>query len=124
MSDPMQMGKPPMPQGRPNPTRQAVEQNRSVMNPTDVSVMAGRGQMGGDMSVRDFFGQFGVDVDGPVSQLQKFASDQQSKADPLNKMASIANAGGGQRANPMPQGRKPAVESSGGLEGLMTNMGQ
>jgi len=126
MSDPMGMPPGAMPPGggSRNPTQGAIEKNRSMMNPTDASVMMSRGDINQNMTVRDFFTKFGVDVDGPVAQLQQFAGDQANKANPLTKMSAIANSGGRPGQPPMPQGRKPAVQSQGGLGGLMTDLGQ
>lgn len=105
--------------------------NRSIFNPTDAAYMKKSGQMTPDMS----FGQFmestmGIKWDEPLqSAVQKMQKNMQN-ADPVKKMQNIANSPGGtpeappqESQNPMPQGRKPTVQS-GGLEGIMSQMGQ
>jgi len=103
---------------------QTLQNNRSVFNPVDASVMAQEGEISPDMTVREYFAKLGVDVEGPVSQLIDMAKDQMQKADPLNKMKSIA---GGPTPGPkmgqpgigqppqMPQGRAPEAPGLGGL---------
>jgi hypothetical protein len=106
----------------------ALGQNASLFNPTDLAATkqatdAGKGPFAGmdeNSTVRDFLGQLGIDVDGPVSQLIQFSKDQMGKADPLNKMENIAGAGpagAGAGPPPMPPG---APQGQPGLEGLMT----
>lgn len=110
-----------------NPTQQAIEDTRSMLNPTDLAAIKQEGEITPDMSIRDFFQTQGIDVDGPVSQLVEWNMKQIENADPLNKMKAIASSGGGENeqvANPapgttrFPQGRKPAVQM--GLQGLRT----
>lgn len=92
-------GAPPMggrpPGGGPSSAVAAVEKNRSILNPTDAATMGARGQMDPNMSIRDWLGQFGVDVEGPVVQLQQFMKKQSQNANPLTKMQNIAQGGGG-----------------------------
>ena len=120
--------------GDPNATEN-VKQNMSVYNPVDIAAMKSPGNPGyvdpEQTTIRDFFSQQGVDVDGPVSQLVKFAQDQKNKANPIQKMQGIAK--GGQKgqpfpgmpqqapgmANRQPQGRGPDV----GLNELRQMMG-
>ena len=102
----------------------------STMNPADMAAMKqagenGMGKManvGPDTTIRDFFSRLGVDVDGPVTQLQQFAQNEIEKGDPLNKMENIAattppSAGD---ANPPPQAPPGGMPSAApGLDGLM-----
>jgi len=101
-----------------------IKSNMSMMNPVDMAAMKQESQMGqGPMAglspnttVREFLGKLGVDVDGPVSQLQKLVQDQVQKANPVSKMSNIANnpapgGGGGQAPPPMPD--------KAGLDALM-----
>jgi hypothetical protein len=67
-----------------------MRQNTSIFNPTDMAMMKQDGKLSSNMTVRDFFAQNGVDVDGPVSQLLKFAQDQVQKASPMSKMQAMA----------------------------------
>ncbi len=79
----------------PGPATAAIEKNRSILNPTDAATMQARGQMDPNMSIRDWLGQFGVDVEGPVGQLQQFMKKQSQNANPLTKMQNIAQGGRG-----------------------------
>jgi hypothetical protein len=120
-----------MPKKPMSPTGQAIEQNRSVFNPTDVASLVQSGQFTPQTTVTEFLGFFGIDPNGPVTQLIDFQKNQIDKADPLNKMKAIAGAGKAPAptpqaqppaaANRFPQGAKPAVEQ--GLGGLVTQMG-
>lgn len=116
-----------------------VKENMSVYNPVDIAAMKTPGNPGyvdpESTTIRDFFAQKGVDVDGPVSQLIKFAQGERKKANPIQKMQGIAGgaekggafpgmppdqAGGDPRtASRMPQGRSPEV----GLDELRKMMG-
>ena len=105
---------------------QAMKSQRSMFNAQDVTAMAQDGTIKPDMTVRELFQQFGVDVDGPVSQLVKLQQDQASKNDPMKKMQALAGgpAPMGQPEQPNPTGRPTAVsqtESGGGLAELMRN---
>lgn len=104
-----------------------LEANRSMLNPTDMAGMASRGDVSQDMTVRDFFQKFGVDVDGPVSQLANFAKKQVENADPLNKMQNMARGNQGNmpprgmpQGRPMPQG---APQGGSPLRDLASQMG-
>jgi len=142
MSDPMsQMPNQPSqpmpggaPMGRggpaPSPVGDAIEQNRSIFNSADVASLAGNKQITPETTVRDFLGFFGIDVEGPVTQLIDFQKNQIEKADPMKKMAAIAGAGKPAPESPaptpmsqnrFPQGAKASVAP--GLQGLVTQMG-
>ena len=102
---------------------ETLQANKSIFNPVDATMMGQQGEISPNMSVREYFAKMGVDVDGPLSQLIDAAKDQMAKADPINKMKSIA---GGPAPGPkpgmgqppqMPQGRRPAPAP--GMEGLL-----
>jgi hypothetical protein len=104
---------------------ETLKGNRSVFNPTDMSMMAQEGEITPDMPIREYFAKLGVDVDGPISQLVEMAKGQMQKADPLNKMKAIA--GGPQQGMPpqgqppqAPQGRVP--QQAPGMGGLLKQM--
>ena len=106
---------------------ETLKANRSVFNPVDASMMKQEGEIRPDMTVREYFAKLGVDVEGPVSQLIDMAKDQMGKADPMNKMKSIAGGPmpgpkmgqpGGQPPQ-QPMGRRP---QAAGMEGLLKTM--
>jgi hypothetical protein len=84
-----------------------VKENMSIFNPVDATVMRESGQFPPDMTIRDFFAQQGVDVDGPMTQLLQFVKGQAQKASPLGKMQAIAGGagqqGGGEPSAPPPE---------------------
>jgi len=120
--------------GQNNPTQQAMDETKSMMNPTDLAGIAESGEITPDMSIRQFLEMNGMDVEGPVTQLVEWQMKQMENADPLNKMKAIAGKGGmpqgGANMQPqgqppgagsrLPQGRKPAVGT--GIAGLRTAM--
>lgn len=131
MSDQMPQGMPP--QGNPmSGGRQPspVMKNLSVFNKNDAALMGASGQLSPDMTVRDFLGQQGIDVDGPVTQLVEMAKKQAANANPMTKMQNIAADTGlkpGGQPPTMP-GVKPMVAPPGqpapsGMEGLLQKMG-
>lgn len=90
---------------RPGRQQNSYEANRSMMNPTDVASMASRGKLRPDMTVRELFSQFGVDVDGPVAQLDVFKQKTIENADPIKKMQNIAGQPGqAPQGQPAPMG--------------------
>ena len=127
MADMMQPPQGGPPQGGQDP----MSANRSAFNPTDMAYMAKSGQVNADMTFGQFMEtSFGIKYEDPLQvAVQKMKKNVQN-ADPATKMQNIAGgapnpmggaAPGGARP-PMPQGRKPMVQS-GGLEGLMGQMG-
>ena len=103
MSD-MMPGKNPL-QG--NPQGNPLQDNLSMLNPTDLAVMKQQGNIDQNMRVRDFLSQMGIDVDGPVTQLTEFAQKQTQNATAMGKMKNIAQANPQGRMG-SPQGRMPA----------------
>ena len=71
-----------------------VKDNMSMLNPTDLAVMKGTGQVGGDETVRDVLAQFGIDVDGPATQLAEFAQKQVKNSSAMGKMKNMQPQGG------------------------------
>lgn len=104
---------------------EAMDENLSVLNPQDAFVMAEKGMLRKDMTIRELFSGLGVDVEGPVTQLAEMVQRETQKSNPLNKMKAIAGAG--QMADPVAakmgagsgaQGASPA--SSGSLDELLS----
>ena len=98
---------------------QRIEQNKSMFNPTDVAMMKQDGQLDAQkMSVRGLLEKFGIDVEGPASQLIDFFKSQRQKGSMAGKIQSL---GGGQPAPQgqprMPQGRRPMT--GGGMERIL-----
>ena len=129
MSDPMMMNKGAPPS--PGPATQSLKDNASIFNPVDIAGMRSPGHpMNIDpqkTTIRQYFQQNGVDVDGPVIQLVKFAKDQAGKANPINKMQNMAgSANQGVPVPPMSGGMKgppPGGSGGGGLEEMMRGLG-
>lgn len=98
-----------------------VQENKSMLNPTDLSMMKQDGEITPDMSVRDYLGKFGIDVDGPISQLSEVYKQQKQKASMQGKMGAIA---GGQPQNRFPQGAKPMAQAAmpQNLDGLLSKL--
>jgi hypothetical protein len=86
MIDPMQQ----QPQLPPSNGDQPFRDQLSMHRPDDISAMTQNGMLSPEMTIRDFFGQFGVDVDGSIMQLAELADKQEANADPMNKMKSLA----------------------------------
>lgn len=122
MSDPMmggmpQMGGQPPPQ---NDARQNMEQNRSMLNPADATMMMQEGKFRPDMTVRDFLQEsMGVDVDGPVSQLIEASKKQLQNRSAIGKTANMAK-GAGRPAFVPPGQNEPGMEP--GLDAMMSQM--
>lgn len=106
-----------------------IQDNMSITNPADMAAMkqakdSGQGQFAGmdeQTSIRDFFGQLGIDVDGPVTQLAQFAKDQTQKGSPLGKMENIAGAipPGGPDLPPGVPAQPPGAGGAPGIDSLM-----
>lgn len=123
----MNQMKPPMPQPSPGgappagDTGQAMESMRSAFNPTDAAAM--NKDLGPNPTIREVYAKMGVDVDGPISQLQNMLGKQVQNASMDKKMQAmagtkpppdpVAGMGGGN----MPAGQPKPMKQ--GLEALM-----
>jgi hypothetical protein len=108
----------------PSPTQknvsEAMDENLSVMNPQDAFLMAEKGMLRPDMTIRELFSGLGVDVEGPVAQLADMVQRETQKANPLNKMKAVTGAG--QMADPVASkmgGDNTALKAGGSLEDLI-----
>ena len=124
-------GMPPGPQpptARPQPN--AMNQNRSIMNPTDMAAMTQTGTVNPNMTVKDLIEKvFGVPIDAPVSALTEAIKRQGQNKTGIGKMGAMAQGAGPQMGQPtpppmqnrMPQGRPSAVSQrpQQGLSELM-----
>ena len=113
------------PQGGMTPPSNAMEANRSIMNPMDAAAMAGQGRIKPDMTVRDLIEKvFKVPMDAPVSALTEAIKKQGANRTNMGKMGAMAQGGppmGGQppqQPNRMPQGRPSAVPMPSPQQGL------
>ena len=99
-----------MPPGGPPPGRNVIKEQQSLLNPTDLAVM--KQEMNPNMTVRDFLTQMGIDVDGPVTQLEQFAQKQVQNATAMGKMKNMAQAPpvGGPAPAPGPTGPPPGMD--------------
>lgn len=94
---------------------------RSMLNPGDLAAMKQEGGMRPGMTVRDFLGKVGIDVDGPVEQLTKFGQSQVQNASGLGRMRNIAGMTGQPGGMPRPGAGAPPPEQPG-MEGLLRSM--
>lgn len=125
---PMGGGAPPSGMGGPPMgTEDALRSKRSIFSGPDMAMAKQSGELD-NMSLRDFFSQAGVDVDGPVTQLLQFVTDQMKNADPLEKMKGIAGStppmdplegGGMPPGGPPPRGGQPGGMGGDPLDRLM-----
>ena len=124
------------PQGGMTPPKDAMEANRSVMNPMDMAAMSQKGQVSQDMTVKDLIEKvFKVPMDAPVSALTEAIKRQGMNQNNMGKMQAMAgqpqgsamgprNGSGpqGAMANRMPQGRPSAVPMPKPQQGLADMM--
>jgi len=99
---------------------QTIDESLSVMNPQDAFLMAEKGMLRKDMTIRELFSSLGVDVEGPVVQLADMVQRETQKANPLNKMKAVAGAG--QITDPVLAkmgGGDAAPQAGGSLEDLI-----
>ena len=97
----------------------------SLLNPTDLAGMKQQGVARPGMTVRDFMQKMGIDVDGPVEQLQQFARKQTQNATAMGKMNTMAARGPQQQMGGRPPGGPgpTAPRPTGGLNDLLSNVG-
>ena len=125
------------PQGGMTPPKDAMEANRSVMNPMDMAAMSQKGQVSQDMTVKDLIEKvFKVPMDAPVSALTEAIKRQGMNQNNMGKMKAMAqqpsrqqrpamgpqNGQGPQSANRMPPGRPSAVPMPKPQQGLADMM--
>lgn len=110
----------------------AIDANRSVMNPVDMAAMAQNGTVKSDMTVRDLIEKvFKIPIDAPVSALVEAIKRQQQNQTGIGKAQAMATPVGsamgprngtgpnGSMANSMPpQGGQP-MPSKQGISDLM-----
>lgn len=119
MSDLMRQG----PQQGGPPMGDPIAQNQSMFNPADLAGMKQTGDVTPQMTVRDFLQKMGIDVDGPVTQLQEFAQKQVQGGKALGKMQNIALAPGQGAPRVPPQGGPPTgPPERPGMRGLLKNI--
>lgn len=102
--------------GGPEAMAGKINANKSALNPTDAAMMKQDGEIDPNMSVRDYLGKFGIDADGPVSQLLEMYKAEKQKSGMQGKMSAL---GGGPGMGQPPQASPPpspggAMPSGGG----------
>ena len=130
MSDMMQ-GMPPGAGGMEDPqaAMQNVEDNRSILNPTDGAMMKQSGQISPGMTVGMFMKNvYGVDWESPVQDLIEAANKTMKNRTGMGKAQAMAQPGQMPGQPPGPPGRPPAVPPQPGLAGnpledMMQSMG-
>ena len=151
MPSPLGQAPPQQPQA-PNqapPALDAIESNRSILNPSDALTMAGRAGQGGideTTPLVDILPYLGLDPNAPgIPQLRSFLERQTSNASPTGKLQNIAagkhmspgagNAavgalsggaspmGGGMPPDPMGGGMPPGGGGVGDVDSLIGALG-
>ena len=122
MSDPMRrpmpspggaspMGRTQMPSPGGSGMQSATRATESPLNPTDMMFRQSQGRgVGPDTTIRQFLQSYGVDVDGPVTQLTKLAQN----ATPQGKMQGRAGMAGVRPAPQRPMGQSPMGQRPAG----------
>lgn len=112
-------GMPPMPSGGPpgGPGGgDPIRDNASFMNPADLAMKKQEGGIQPGMTVRAFLEQQGIDVEGPIDQLTKFALKQSQNKNMRGKAQSMAGGPGG---GPPPGGPPAGPPQPQGMAGLL-----
>jgi len=118
-----------MAQGTPLP-RNAMTENMTPMNPRDNAMMQKTGQLGGqDPPIGKVLETMGIQWDMPMSKVAPILSKNMQNAKDPGKLQNMAKSyeGGQGPQKPFNQGAKPMAQpspqGSGGLSGLMGQMG-
>ena len=125
MADRMPQGMPPGPPpggppggGMPPPGGgDPIRDNASFMNPADLAMKKQEGGIQPGMTVRSFLEQQGIDVEGPIDQLTKFALKQSQNKNMRGKAQSMA--GGQPPGGPPPGGPPAGPPQPQGMAGLL-----
>jgi len=94
-----------------------IRDNASFMNPADLAMKKQEGGIQPGMTVRAFLEQQGIDVEGPIDQLTKFALKQSQNKNMRGKAQSMA--GGQPPGGPPPAGPPQPQGMAGLLKGAM-----
>lgn len=96
-----------------------MDAQRSLLNPTDLSNAASSGQIDPrKTTIRQFFAQQGVNVDGPLIELLKLYQGERSKANPLEKMKALAP----EQGPPAPPQAPAGQPAEANLESLLSRV--
>lgn len=104
------MNKPPM-------GADPLAEQQSMLNPTDLTMMAQEGNFSKEMTIGDFLGKLGMSPDDPVQKLFEFGKKQVQNASPMNKAKNMARNMGNQPTQP-PAGQGEEM----GLDSLLQGM--
>jgi hypothetical protein len=80
-----------------------VKGQRSMFNPQDIAMMMEDGTISMEMPVVQVLEVFGIDPQGPFSQLARGFQQQMKSANPLEKMKAIGGQGPRKPGPPGPQ---------------------
>jgi len=118
----MPKANPGMGAGDAEATSGRVNANKSALNPMDASMMKQDGEIDPNMPIRDYLQKFGIDVEGPVSQLLEMYKNEKQKAGMQGKMGAIAGGPGMGQPSPAPRSPAPAPPGGGGMGALLGKM--
>ena len=86
--------------------------NESMLNPMDLAKKAQMGEIRPGMTIRELFERMGVDVDGPIEQLQGAIQSQAQNATMLGKI----------RGAPQSPAGAPGAPAGGGIMDVMQTL--
>lgn len=91
-----------------------IEQNMSMLNPTDLTMMAQEKKFSKDMTVEEFLRKIGISPQDPVQKLMEFGKQQVKNANPMNKAMNMAQN--------IPKSSEPPQGQGQGLDTLLNGM--
>ena len=114
--------------GPPPGPKNPMDANRSVLNPTDATMMSQKGQLSKDMTVKDLIlNVLKVPLEAPASELVAALKRQVQNASPTGKIQAMAGGPGAPPPGGQMPGRPPMAPrdpQSQGLSDLMGRMGR
>ena len=105
----------PSPLGQAGPSDPLADK-ASLLNPPDLAMMQKKGGLDPNMTVMDVLQQFGIDPNGPATQLLEFGQQQAQNATALGKATPPGGMPPGGPAGGPPQG--PPPDMAGLMQGV------